>query len=152
MSATIRKPQRTFLAVTALTVIAVTTVFIVYAATLMTLFGSQITVTDTSGSNVEYSTNGSTWSNSIGPINPNQTWYAKINILNAAGQSGVAVQWTLQKNSVDQNSPVTTSGLTLATGTNVVYASSTNSTGDLFDWGTLTTTAGSYRVKATVTG
>jgi hypothetical protein len=59
MSAT-QKPQRTFLAVTLLTVIAVTTVFMVYAALLATYTGTTVEVRETGGT-MEYTTNNSTW-------------------------------------------------------------------------------------------
>lgn len=150
---TTQKPQRTFLAVTLLTVVAVTTVFLVYAAVLMTLYGSTVTINETSGSSMQYSLDGSTWSSSLSAINNGTAWYGRVNITNAASQA-VTIQWTLQQNTgswVDVDSPVTTT-ITLSTGTNIVYATASGASSGNYNWGSLTTSGGSYRVKAVVNG
>lgn len=136
-----------------MTVAAVTTVFLVYAAVLMTLYGTTVTVNESTGSLVHYSVDGSTWSTSLNAINNGTIWYSRINITNAAAQD-VTVQWTLQKNTgswTDQSTPVTTT-ITLAAGANIVYATASGSSSGNYNWGQLTTSSGSYRVKATVNG
>ena len=141
--------------VTMITVVAIAMVFVVYAATLMTLFGNPITIIDTTGSKVQYSTDGSSWVDTLPDINPNATWYARISIPDAAAQAGVTVHWQLQKNTgtwTNQTTAFSDTSVDLVAGLNAVYASPTNSTSDLYDWGTLTMTSGSYRVRAEVTG
>jgi hypothetical protein len=154
MSATQRKPQRVFLTVTLITVISVTTVFLVYAAVLMTLHGTTVVVNESTGSLVEYSLDGSSWSTSLSAINNGTAWYARVYIDNAASQA-VTVVWTLQKivssSWVDQSTPVTTS-MTLSAGVNMVYATTGGSSSGNYNWGLLTTSGGSYRVSATVNG
>jgi len=154
MNAT-RKSQRTFLTVTCITVVAVTTVFLVYAAVLLTLTGTTVTVNEGGGS-VQYNlsnTSNATW---VGPLSPmvNGTyWYARINITNAAAQA-VTIDWTLQNYTtswVDVSTPVTTT-IALTTGDNTIYATTNGLFTGNYNWGTLTTDGGSYRVKATVNG
>lgn len=154
MNAT-QKPQRTFLAVTLLTVIAVTTVFLVYAAVLMTLTGTTVTVNETGGSmqyNLSNASN-STWASSLSAMNNGTAWYARINVTGAATQA-VTINWVLQKNTgtwVDQSTPVTTT-MTLSVGDNTVYATTAGTFSGNYNWGSLTTTVGSYRVKAVING
>jgi len=149
------KPQRAFLTVTLLTVIAVSTVFMVYAAVLMTLFGTTVTVNQTGGS-MQYNlsnTSNSTWVSSLSSINNGTAWYARINVTGAA-QQAVTIDWVLQQYTVswaDVSTPVTTI-ITLAVGDNTVYATTTGVFSGNYNWGTLTTTGGSYRVKAVVNG
>ena len=127
MNAT-RKSQRSFLAVTCITVVALTTVFLVYAAVLLTLTGTTVTVNEGGGS-VQYNlsnTSNSTWVGSLSPMVNGTFWYARINITNAAAQA-VTIDWTLQNNTgtwVDVSTPVTTT-ITLTTGDNTIYATAT---------------------------
>jgi len=152
---TSRKSQRTFLTVTCITVVALTTVFLVYAAVLLTLTGSTVTVNQAGGS-VEYNLSGtsnSSWAGSLASINSGTEWYARINITNAASQA-VTIVWTLQQNTgtwVDITSPVTTTK-TLAAGSNTVYATTSGLFTGNYNWGQLTTSSGDFRVKATVNG
>jgi len=151
----IQKPQRAFLTVTLLTVLAVATVFMVYAAVLMTLFGTTVTVSETGGS-MQYNlsnTSNSTWASSLSTINNGTAWYARINITGAA-QQAVTINWVLQKDVsgwTDQSIPVNTT-ITLAVGDNTIYATSTGVFSSNYNWGLLTTSGGSYRVKAVVNG
>ncbi|HKZ94378.1 MAG TPA: hypothetical protein VJ249_07350 [Candidatus Bathyarchaeia archaeon] len=154
MSAT-KKSQRTFLTVTLLTVMAVTTVFVVYAAVLLTLTGTTVTVIQEGGS-VEYNldnASNSSWVGSLPSINTGTEWYARINITNAAAQD-VTVNWTLEQNTgswVPVSTPVNTT-ITLSAGDNTIYATATGVFTGNYNWGGLTTSDGSYRVKATVNG
>jgi len=151
----IQKPQRAFLTVTLLTVLAVATVFMVYAAVLMTLFGTTVTVSETGGS-MQYNknnTSNSTWASSLSTINNGTAWYARINITGAA-QQAVTINWVLQKDIsgwTDQSIPVNTT-ITLAVGDNTIYATSTGVFSSNYNWGQLTTSGGSYRVKAVING
>jgi len=154
MNAT-RKSQRTFLTVTCITVVAVTTVFLVYAAVLLTLTGTTVTVNEGGGS-VQYNlsnTSNNTWVGTLSPMVNGTYWYARINITNAAAQA-VTIDWTLQENTgswVDVSTPVTTT-IALTTGDNTVYATTNGLFTGNYNFGLLTTSGGSYRVKATVNG
>lgn len=154
MNAT-QKPQRAFLTVTLLTVIAVSTVFMVYAAVLMTLFGTTVTVNEAGGS-MQYNlsnTSNSTWASSLNTMINGTEWYARINITGAV-QQAVTINWVLQEDIsgwTDLSIPVNTT-ITLAVGDNTVYATSTGVFSGNYNWGLQTTTTGSYRVKAVVNG
>jgi len=152
---TTQKSQRTFMTVTLITVVAVSTVFIVYAAVLLTLTGTTVTVNEGGGSlqyNLSNSSNA-TWANSLSPMVNGTYWYARINITNAAAQA-VTIDWTLQEYTTswqDVSTPVTTT-ITLITGDNTIYATTNGLFTSNYNWGQLTLAGGSYRVKATVNG
>jgi hypothetical protein len=150
-----KKSQRTFMTVTMITVVALSTVFIVYAALLLTLTGTTVTVNQESGA-VQYNLSGTsnaTWADSLSAINTGTEWYARINITDAAAQA-VTISWVLQQNTgtwVDVNTPVTTT-MTLTAGSNTIYATSNGLFTSNYDWGQLTTSAGSFRVEARING
>jgi hypothetical protein len=147
-----QKSQRTFMTVTLITVVAVSTVFIVYAAVLLTLFGSTVTVTE-GGGQVEYSLDGSTWSTTLDPMINGTYWYARVTITGASVQD-VTIDWQLQVGPstwTDMGSPTQTT-MTLAEGTNIVYATSNGLASGNRNWGIDTIDAGSYRVEVTVNG
>lgn len=150
-----RKSQRTFLTVTSLTVLAVTTVFLVYAAVLLTLTGTTVTINEGGGSlqyNLDNASNA-TWASSLPSIINGTAWYARINITNAASQQ-VTINWALQKDLTGWTTisiPVNTT-VTLAAGANTIYATDTGVFSGNYNWGSLTGSGGSYRVQATVNG
>ena len=155
MNAT-RKSQNTFLTVTLLTVLAVTTVFLVYAAVLLTLTGNTVTITEGGGS-LQYTLDGasnSSWVFTLPSIINGTVWYARIDITGASVQD-VTIDWTLQEYIVttwtDIGTPTQTT-MTLAAGDNTVYATTDGMFAGNRNWGLGTTSGGSYRVKATVNG
>ena len=88
------KPRRAFVAVTLITVIAVTTVFIVYAALLASYVGPNVSVSK-QGGYIEYSPITTTdWSTNPLNINNGTDWYARLVITGATAQQ-VFVTWTL---------------------------------------------------------
>jgi hypothetical protein len=149
---TTRKSQRPFLTVTCITVLAVTTVFLVYAAVLLTLTGEPVTVTE-GGGLLEYSLDGSSWGTTIPSIINGTEWYARVTITGASVQE-VTIDWQLQVSSgtwTDTGSPTQTT-ITLAAGSNTVYATADGLATGNRNWGLDTTSGGSYRVEATVNG
>ncbi len=147
------KNQRTFIAVTLLTVMAITAVFVVYAAILATYTGTTVQVSEGSGS-IQYSLDQSNWLSSLPGINNGTAWYARISMTGAAAQA-VTIPWTLQKNVAgtwtDQTTPVTTS-MTLAAGANLVYATIDGTATGNTNWGALTIIGGDYRIRTVVSG
>ena len=154
MNAT-RKSQRTFLTVTCITVVAVTTVFMVYAAVLLTLTGTIVTVNEGGGS-MQYNlsnTSNATWGSNLSPMVNGTYWYARINITNAAAQA-VTINWALEQDVSGWtiiSIPVNTT-ITLLAGDNTIYSTTNGNFTGNYNWGSLTTSGGSYRVKATVNG
>ena len=152
---TSRKSQRTFLTVTSITVLAVTTVFLVYAAVLLTLTGNTVTITEGGGS-LQYTLDGasnSSWASTLPSIINGTEWYARINITGASIQD-VTIDWTLQEYTTswgDIGTPTQTT-MTLLAGDNTVYVTATGVFTNNRNWGLDTTSGGTYRVKATVNG
>jgi len=150
-----QKTQRTFMAITMLAVIALTAVFIAYAALLATYTGTTVIVNQMGGTmqyNLSNNNNG-TWASSLSAMNNGTAWYARINVTGAAQQS-VTINWVLQKYTTswtDQSTPVTTN-IILAVGDNTIYATDNGVFSGNFNWGSLTTASGSYRVEARVNG
>jgi hypothetical protein len=156
MSVAVRKPRRAFLAVTVLTVISLTTVFLVYAAILATYKGGSVTV-NTIGGQVWYATADITgpYDQTTLTINNGTQWWARLVITNPATQT-VSVTWTLVCSNSSSWSRVTTTGFPLSSSNNVIYATSDGSgpTGN-YNWGQDTgvqTGTLTYYVKAQVSG
>jgi len=151
MSAT-QRPQRTFLGVTMITVIAITTVFLAYAAILATYTGGNVVVNQPGG-DIQYNlsnTSNSTWTNTLTVFN-GTAWYARINITNSGAQT-VGLDWHLIMNSADQGIKVTTSNYQLSGGTNTIYATTDGLFANNYNWGQDTGTGGTYNVRVVVNG
>ena len=154
MSAT-KKSQRTFLAVTSITVLAVAMVFAVYAVLLKSYTGGVVTIQSIGGS-VQYSVTNSTSASWTGTIDQgaNAEWYARISISNSPAQN-VTVMWTLEKNVTGSwtlqstpSAPTTTMRIELTT--DYVYASSNGLIAVNYNWGNYTQTEGQYRILANI--
>jgi hypothetical protein len=147
-----QKPQRAFLTVTLITVLAVTMVFMVYAVLLTTYTGTTVTVTESGGS-LQYSTDNSAWSDTIGPINNGTTWYTKLVITSAASQD-VTIIWTLEKYTTIWTNTTNTFKTYMTMQAGSIYTTS-DGTGPSsnYNWGQFTSapgTAGDYRVVADI--
>jgi len=155
MSAT-QKPQRTFLAVTMITVIAVTLVFMVYAALLAYFEGGDVLISSLGGS-VQYSlTNSNPWQSSISQ-GEGADWYARLSMTNPPSQSAT-VKFTLQQqvggswtNTPTNVTSFTTNTISLTPSTYEVYACADGFTvANNRNWGTDTATSGTYRILAEI--
>jgi len=150
------KAQRTFLAVTMMTVIAITTVFIVYAVVLSTITGGTVTVNSVQGTIYYSETNSTsaTWTANLGgsgTLGVGQEWFARLNITSSGFSEVVTINWTLYFSngtavpSATQNTSVDLSGSPEA-----VYASSGGAITTNKNWGSYTTSAGDYYLKAVI--
>lgn len=155
--------QRAFVAVTLITVLAVTTVFVVYAVILSTINGGQVTVVGGLGGSIWYDNANSAapvdWTATLPSIGTNGTncdpWYTKLNITSAGYSGAVTVSWTLQYLNVatwtdvggaTQSTSVTLTGSTGQT----IYATATGIQSGNKNWGAYTASADEYRVKAVI--
>ncbi len=152
-----QKPRKSFLAVTLITVIAVTAVFLAYAALLATYTGPTVTIMEPGGI-VEYSLNQTKWVTNDFTINNGTDWYSRLLITGSTEQM-VNITWILQRDTGTWTNVtggiVSTQNYNLTTSTNTIYATTdgTGPTGN-FNWGTLTTASGTsdpYRVQTRVT-
>jgi hypothetical protein len=153
---TSKKSQRTFMSVTMITVIAISTVFIVYAALLATYTGNNVTISSMGGS-IEYSLTKDPGSWGTGAISQGEgaEWYARINLGTPPSQD-VTVTWTLQmQNGADwttipptDTNEFTSPQISLTPSTYIVYAFDTgsNDISNNYNWGQDTTAAGIYRI------
>jgi len=155
MSAT-QKPQRAFLAVTMITVLAVAAIFMVYAVTLSTITGGTVTVSSVQGTIYYSETNATsaTWTTTLGSGNTlgvGQAWYARLNITSSGYSEAVTIAWTLY-DSTDTPVPSATQSTskTLSGSTEAIYASSDGGIASNKNWGTYTTSTGNYYLKAVI--
>lgn len=152
---TSRKSQKTFMTVTAITVIAITTVFIVYAAILGTYPGGDVTIQQMTAT-MYYKGDGSeTWDTTIS-IGNGTSWYARLNLTASIPSQTVNVTWTLEWNNASTwtNVPAATppeTQITLTGTATAIYATTDGTETGNYDWGQHTTSVNeTYRVKAVV--
>jgi len=143
--------QRALLAVTLMTVLAVTTVFMVYAVLLASYTGGLVTIQGVGGS-IEYSLDNSTnWGSTLNQ-SAGAEWYARIAITDSPTQD-VVVTWTLYN--VTGSSAVTTdftdsNTISLTPATTYIYASSDGLSANNHNWGDHTTSEANYRIDAEI--
>lgn len=156
MSAT-QKPQRAFLAVTMITVVAVAAILMVYAVTLSTITGGTVTVSSIQGT-IYYSETNSTsaaWTTSLGSGNTlgvGQEWYARLNITSSGYSESVTIAWTLYfSNGTAVSGATQNTSVDLSGSPEAIYSSSDGDIASNKNWGTHTTSAGDYYLKAVIT-
>jgi hypothetical protein len=147
--------------VTLVTLLAVTTVFVVYAVILSTINGGSVSVVGSGSMQMWYdegnSTSAAAWEGTLSNIANGTAWYAKLNTTVAGYNGAVTITWTLQYDNsgtwtdvgggATQSTSVTLTG---AAGQNV-YASATGVQSSNKNWGQYSTTVDeTYRVKAVV--
>jgi hypothetical protein len=150
---TTQKSQRTFMTVTMITVIAVTTVFIVYAAILGTYPGGNVSIQTMQGTMYYWGTGSTTWATTLS-VGNGTAWYARLNVTNVPSQT-VNVTWTLEWDNSGTWDPVSTSApetqITLTGASTAIYATAAGTESGNYNWGTHTQTLDRvYRVKAVV--
>lgn len=141
------------MAVTLLTVISVTAVFMVYAALLSTWTGNVVTVTS-EGGQILYSLTESSmnWQASLANVNTGTAWYAMVKLTDASAQS-VTIDWYfLTGPSYTRGAKQLTTTIDLVAGTNFINATSSGASTGNFNWGSLTTSAGDYKVEVDING
>lgn len=146
------KSQQVFVAVTMLTILAVTTVFMVYAVLLASYQGGNVTIT-TIGGSIQYSvtnTTGGSWQPTLSQ-GASAEWYARISISNSPSQD-VTVTWTLHNvtSGLDVTTDCPTTTMTLTSGTTYIYASSNGLIDTNQNWGDHTTSEATYRIDAEI--
>jgi hypothetical protein len=148
-----KKSQKGFVAVTLITVLAIATVLIVYAALLGTIPGGEVTVGGVGGS-IYYSSDNSTWASALN-ISASTHWYARLTTTGGHYIGPVTISWQLQHKQANGNYTNLGSAIpttyTLDGTAQTIYATGTGVNYNNFDWSSTTGyTTGSYRVVATV--
>jgi len=152
---TTQKSQRTFMTVTLITVIAITTVFIVYAAIMGTYPGGNVSIQQMTATMYYQGDGSSTWATTLS-IGNGTTWYTRLNLTASIPSQTVNVTWTLEWNNagtwetVSGPTPPETQ-ITLAGTPTAIYVTADGTYGPGYDWGQHTQTVNEiYRVKAVV--
>lgn len=152
---TTQKSQRTFMTVTLITVIAITTVFIVYAAIMGTYPGGDVSIQTMQGTIYYQGDGSSTWTTTLS-VGNGTAWYARLNVTTNIPSQTLNVTWTLEWNNASTwetvggtSAPETQ--ITLTGVATAIYATADGTASGNYNWGTHTTTLDrTYRVKAVV--
>jgi hypothetical protein len=148
-----QKSQKGFVAVTLITLLAIALVIVVYATILGTFTGQNVTVV-TQGGQITYCQNTSgPWTTTLGNIGNGSEWYARFATTSAGHKGPVNMTWILQWSNGTNVSGVTQTTQVTLTGDSgqIIYASTDGGTSSQKNWGASTTTAGTYRIKVTIT-
>jgi len=140
--------------VTAITVIAITTVFLVYAAILGTYPGGDVTIQQMQGTIYYQGQGSSTWGTTLS-VGNGTSWYARLNLTSNIPSQTVNVTWTLEWLNGSNWQLVSTTApetqITLTGAAIAIYVTATGTSGGNYDWGTYTQTVDrTYHVKAVV--
>jgi hypothetical protein len=149
-----KKSRKLLFVATVLTIVALATVLLVYAVTLVTFTGGNVTVVGVASGTIEYATTNTgspTWTTTLQPTG---SWYAELVLgSNSAYKGAVTITWQLQTDAtgswVDVGSPIVTSGISLTGGSQTIYASTDGLLTDAFDWSAIAT-GGTYQITAVV--
>ena len=130
--------------------VAVTAVF------LDSFQGGDVTIGGMAVSNVTYDPDNdevATWTTELTSTTVSDPWYARLEVPAGGSFSGpVTITWQLQKKDAgwtDVGSPQTTNRV-LSGGAEEVYASTDGGNSGNHNWATEATTAGTYRVVASI--
>jgi len=141
--------------VTAITVIAIATVFIVYAAILGTYPGGNVSIQQMTATMYYQGDGSSTWATTLS-IGNGTMWYARLNLTASIPSQTVNVTWTLEWNNASTwetvSGPTPPETQITLTGTpTAVYVTADGTDSGNYDWGQYTQTVNEvYRVKAVV--
>jgi len=151
-----KKSKKLLLGATVLTIVALSSVLLVYAAvTIMTFTGGNVTVVGVTSGTIEYATTktGSpTWSTTL---SPSGSWYAELVLGSSSSYQGpVTITWQLQSYATGSwanvGSYVTTTGVSLTGGAQTIYAATDGTLANAQDWSQIATTGGTYQLTAVV--
>ena len=149
-----KKSRKMLFIVTALTIAALASVLMVYAAvTLFSVTGGNVTVTGVTTGTIEYSSStGGPWSTTLSVSNG--SWYAELIVSTSSTFKGpVTVTWQLQSDAsgtwTNDGSAVTTD-VTLTGGSQTIYASTTGVITGNQDWSQIDSTPTMYQIVAVV--
>lgn len=147
-----KRSQKGFVAVTIITLLAISLVIVAYATLLSTFTGDEVVVGTVAGS-VWYSTDNTAagpWTATLEVDNDSVSWYSMVNF--TSGYTGqVSITWQLEKMTVTWGNVTGASQATTVelTGSGQeVYASATGILTGNRDWSGDLTGNGQYRVKA----
>jgi len=153
-----QQTHHAFITVAIIIMAAVAASIMVYAYILSTYYGGNVQVVTVQGQ-VWYcssnSTSPSDWTATLSNVGNSSAWYAKFNTTSSGYNGAVTMTWTLQEDITgtwtDQSATQSTGVTLTGSAGQIVYASSDGSQALNKNWGSSTTTAGSYRIKVVMT-
>jgi hypothetical protein len=138
-----------------LTILSTASVVTVYAVLIGTFTGGSVTIGGSAAGTVYYSEDQSTWTTTLSPSSPAASWYTKLTV--DGGQysgSAVTVTWQLQRQISESTwsnvGSTTVTSMTLAAGSNDIFATANGLSTNNRDWGVDVTEEGTYRVEAVI--
>jgi len=138
-----------------LTILSTASVVTVYAILIGTFTGGNVTIGGSAVGTVYYSGDQSVWTTTLSPSSPEASWYTRLTV--DGGQysgSAVTVTWQLQRQISESTwsnvGSTTVTSVTLAAGSNDIYATANGAASGNRDWGVDVTEEGTYRVEAVV--
>lgn len=149
-----KKSRKLLLITTVLTIVALAVVLSVYAVVQLGIInGGTVTVGGVTTGTISYNINNSTSWSTTDP-QPSGSWYAQLAI-NSGYAGPVTITFQLQTDAsggwANVNSATVTTNTIVLTGSGQnVYASTIGTQTSNQDWSTYATTAGAYRVTATI--
>ena len=150
-----QKSRKLLLVATVVTVLALSSVLVVFAAVLGTFNGNAVTVNNVASGTVTYSTdNQITWNANPAALNVTGSLYTRFELSTTSFTGTAHVTWQLQTDNsgwTNMGNAITTV-VTLTGSSQTIYASSDGNSANNQNWiGTpYITTGGSYRVIVTV--
>lgn len=148
-----KKSRKLLFVATVLTIAALATVLLVYAVTIYTFTGGNVTVTGVASGTIEYATTNTSpaWATTLSPTG---AWYAELVLGSTSAYKGaVTITWQLQIDNsgswVPVGSPVVTSGIPLTGGSQTIYAATNGTLTNAYDWSAIAT-GGTYQITAVV--
>jgi hypothetical protein len=139
------------------TVLAILAVIAVYAAVFLGSFqGGEVTIGGMGSASITYSANNvdpGSWTPTLS-VSPSGAWYSRLEVAAGGYEGPVNITWTLQQeNSTWQDVPSATMSMSIVLNGSIsqnVYASSDGTIANNMNWGSYTSTNGTYRVYVSV--
>jgi hypothetical protein len=125
------------------------------AAIIGTFPGGDVTIGGMASSDVTYSSDNNadgSWTTTLAPSGVSDPWYTRLEIGSGSFNGPVEITWQLQQKTTDWGDIGTaqTTNIVLSGNAENVYASSDGSNSTNYNWSTDISSAGTYRVVATV--
>ena len=150
------KSKKAFLTVTLVTVLSILAVIAVYAAVFLGSFqGGEVTIGGMGSANITYSANNvdpGSWASTL-QVAPSGAWYSRLEVAASGYEGPVTISWTLQQENntwQDVPSAAVSTSMVLNGSAQNVYASTDGTITNNINWGSFTSTNGTYRVYVSV--
>jgi hypothetical protein len=141
------------------TVLSILLVIAVYAVFIGSFQGGEVTVGVMGSSSVTYSSDNNeagSWTPTLSVSAAGIAWYSRLEVASGGFSGPVTITWTLQNETgtstwTDVTGVTTSTSIVLTGSAQTVYATTDGTySSSNYNWGSNTTTAGTYRVSVSV--